>query len=118
MALKKITAIIRTDALEAVEQRLRSLDVPGITVSRAKGFGEYAVFASRDWMSAHVRVEIFTDESHERQIVDAIIESAHSGTPGDGIVAIAPVEHLYRIRDRCELRQVRGPAESRPKDAA
>ena len=42
MELKKITAIIRSDQLEDVENRLKSLDVPGITVDHVKGYGEYA----------------------------------------------------------------------------
>lgn len=118
MALKKITAIIRTDALEAVEHRLQGLDVPGITVSRVRGFGELAMFAKRDWMSTHARVEVFTDEVHEERIIDAILEEASSRTPGDGILAVTPVDHLYRIRDRCEVRCICGPAESHPPGAA
>lgn len=47
MELKLVVAIIRTNALESVEQRLREMGVRGLTVSRAKGFGAHANFFRR-----------------------------------------------------------------------
>jgi len=38
---RKITAIIRALTLEAVEQRLITVGVRGVTVTRVKGCGEY-----------------------------------------------------------------------------
>lgn len=109
MDLKKITAIVRTFVLEDVESRLRQLGVPGITVTRVKGFGEGTNFLTRDWMSAYACIEIFTDVAQAEQIVDTIMQAAHSGTAGDGIVAVLPVEGLYRIRDYRELHSLHGP---------
>ena len=74
----------------------------GISVSRVKGYGEYANFYARDWLTSHARIEIFTAAEHAEQIVAAIIDAAHVGQAGDGIVAILPVEKLYRIRSRAE----------------
>ena len=108
MDLKQVVAIVRTDALEDVEARLRQLSVPGLSVSRVKGFGEYANFFTPDWMSAYARIEVFTDVTQAQRIVDAIMHAAHTGTAGDGIVAILPVQKLYRIRDRRELDSLHG----------
>ena len=101
-------AIVRTDALEDVENRLRAIGAPGITVDRVKGFGEYANFFTPDWMSAYARVEIFTDAAQAQQILDAIIQAAHTGTAGDDIVSVLPVEKFYRIRDHRELQSLQG----------
>lgn len=109
MDVKKVTAIVRTDVLEDVESRLRQLGVPGLTVWRVKGFGEYANFFTPDWMSTYARVEIFTDAAQAQQIVDAIMRAAHTGTAGDGIVALLPVDRLFRIRDGRELQSLHGP---------
>ena len=109
MNLKKITAIVHTLVLEDVETRLRALGVPGITVTRVKGFGEGANFLTRDWMSAYACIEIFTDVAQAEQIVAAIMQVAHTGTAGDGIVAVLPVDALYRIRDHRELHSLHGP---------
>jgi len=86
MDFRKVNAIIRSDALEKVEQRLHELGVPGISVTRVKGYGEYKNFYTNDWITTHARVEIFT-----------------SGTSGDGIVAVLPVEKVYKIRHRAEV---------------
>lgn len=109
--IKKITAIIRTDALENVECRLRSLGVPGVTVSRVKGFGEYANFFTPDWKSAYARIEMFIDETRVQALVDSVIATAHSGLPGDGIVVVAGVDDLYRIRDHRRLASLQGQAD-------
>lgn len=103
MVLKHVMAIVRTDVLEDVECRLRHIGVPGVTVARVKGFGEYANFFTPDWMSAHARIEVFTDAVHAERIVDAIMQAAHTGTAGDGIVSVLPVERIFRIRDRHEM---------------
>lgn len=96
--MKRITAIVRRDRLEAVEERLQSVGVDGITVSQVKGFGEYANFFSHDWLVPHTKVEIFAENDKVEAIVDAIREGARTGSPGDGLVAVAPVQQLTHIR--------------------
>jgi nitrogen regulatory protein P-II 1 len=98
MSYKKINAIIRQGRLEATERRLRELGIPGITVTRVKGYGEYADFFNNDWMVSHARIEIFTEADRAEDIADAIIEAAHSGLEGDGIVAVLPVDTVRRVR--------------------
>lgn len=102
MDYRKITAIIRRDVLEKVERKLQAMGVRGISVTRVKGYGEYANFYSRDWMVSHARIEIFTTEPKADAIAEAIMEAAHVGLEGDGIVAVLPVEKLYRIRTCAE----------------
>ncbi len=104
MRFRKVTAIFRPDRLEAVEDRLRSLDVPGVSVTKVKGFGEYANFYQPDWLSTHVRIEVFTSKLKADAIAEAIMEAAHTGIDGDGIVAVMPVESVYHIRTKkkCE----------------
>ena len=56
MDLSVVIAIIRSNQLEKVEQRLREIDVRGITVSKIKGYGEYHNFFAGDWMVESVRL--------------------------------------------------------------
>ena len=104
MRFRKVTAIIRPDRLEAVEDRLRDLAVPGISVTKVKGFGEYANFYEADWLCSHVRIDVFTSKLKADEIAEAIMEAAHTGIEGDGIVAILPVESVYHIRtkEKCQ----------------
>ncbi|MBW4055614.1 MAG: P-II family nitrogen regulator [Proteobacteria bacterium] len=105
MELKKIVAIVRNQVLEKIEGRLVDMRVEGISVSKVKGYGEYANFFNPNWMVTHTRIEIFTQTSKVEGIVAAIMDLAHTGTAGDGIVAVLPVEKLYRIRTKSEVLQ-------------
>ncbi len=98
MEFRKITAIINPYCLETVEEALLEMEVPGATVSKVKGYGEYANFFAPDWLVNHVKVEIFIGKDRAEKVAETIMEIAHTGAEGDGIVAIAPVETVYHIR--------------------
>ena len=103
MKYRKITAIFRCDTCEKVEHRLQEMGVQGFSLSHVKGYGEYADLYSSDWMTSHARLEIFTEVEKVDEIVEAVMDAAHVGLAGDGIVAVLPVEKLYRIRTRKEI---------------
>lgn len=104
MDFKKVTAIIRCESCEKVEQTLQKLGVHGFSISKVKGYGEYADLYSNDWLVSHARIEIFTEAPRAEKIVEAIMEAAHVGLEGDGIIAVLPVEKLFRIRTRSEFK--------------
>jgi len=108
MDWKKIVAIIRKDKLRVVEECLKDLRVGGISVTRGKGYGEYANFFSSDWCVMHARIEIYCKASRVDGIVQTIMDAAHTGSAGDGIVATIPVEKLYRIRSKTEAKYEEG----------
>lgn len=97
-SLCKVVAIVQTTVLDRVENRLRALCVPGITVTKVKGYGEYANFYRPDWTVAHVRIEIFLRQERADEVARAIADAGRTGEPGDGIVAIVPVQAVYRVR--------------------
>ncbi|RMD67717.1 MAG: P-II family nitrogen regulator [Gammaproteobacteria bacterium] len=98
MAYHRVTAILRNEVLEKVEKRLEAMGVGGVSVTRVKGFGEYANFFSRECLVSHVQLDVFTEGDRSEAIVQAILEAVHTGLPGDGLVAVQPVETLLRIR--------------------
>lgn len=97
-AFRKVTAIVRASLLERVERRLQELRVPGLSVTKVKGYGEYANFFARDWMVEHARVEIFVTRGRADEVARAIMAVARTGGPGDGIIAVLPVEAVYHVR--------------------
>lgn len=103
MELRKVTAIIRSGLLERVEEHLQAMRVRGLSVTNVKGYGEYANFFTHSWMVTHSRVEVFTEKTRAEEIARTIVETAHTGEEGDGIVAILPVEKVYRIRTKGEV---------------
>ncbi len=102
MELRKVTAIIRSHALERVEERLQRMGVKGLSVSNVKGYGEYANFFTHDWLITHSRIEIFAEKHRAEQIAHAVLETARTGAQGDGFVAISPVEKVFRVRTGTE----------------
>jgi nitrogen regulatory protein P-II 1 len=100
---RKVTAIVRIEDLERVEKALQDLRVSGVTVTRVKGYGEYKDFFECDWLGAYARLELFTGEERVSRVVDAILSVASTGTAGDGIVSVLPVERVWRIRSRAPV---------------
>jgi nitrogen regulatory protein P-II 1 len=102
MDFKLIIAVIRVDKLEEVEKKLREIGVERINISKVKGYGDYQDFFARNWMVEEVRVEVFTRQEEAEAISAAIMDAAHTGVPGDGVVAVMPIEKLFLVRTKSE----------------
>lgn len=100
MRYSKVTAIVRAEKLDAVEDAITAAGAAGMTVTKVHGRGELKDFFKRDYMVTHARVEIFTTGEQALTLTDKIMAAASTGGEGDGIVAVLPVECVYRIRDR------------------
>ena len=103
MVWKKVVAIVRENKLASVQEHLKDLRMVFINSTRRKGYGEYANLFSRDWSITYARLEIYCEASQVEEIARVIMDAAHTGLTGDGIVAIIPVEMIYRIRSKVEV---------------
>ncbi len=108
MEVKRVVAIIRSEALDALENKLKSLHVGGVTVSRVKGYGEYKNLFTDDWMIEHTKVEIFIETPKVNELIDALLEIARGDVPGAGVVAVLPVERFLHLRTGTETLPPRG----------
>jgi nitrogen regulatory protein PII len=110
--MKMITALIRPSKLDAVKEALVSIDIVGMTVTDARGFGRQKGQIERyrgtefkvDFLSKVKLMVIIPDEKLEPAI-SAITTAAHTGEIGDGKIFVSPVEDVIRIRtgDRGEV---------------
>jgi len=100
---RKVTAIIPALSLDEVEKELMALGVPGMSVTKVHGYGDYRNFYAKDSMTDCARIEIFTDAHQARNIVTTIAEKVHQGMSTDGVIAILPVEDFMHIRDFKEV---------------
>jgi nitrogen regulatory protein PII len=103
--MQLITAIIKPHMLDEVKTALKSIDVSGMTVTEAKGFGrqgghtetyrgaEYQV----DFVPK-VKLELVVDDSQVVSATDAIVKAAQTGKIGDGKIWVTPVGKIIRIR--------------------
>lgn len=105
--MKKIEAIIRPFALDAVRDALQQVDVHGMTVTEVKGFGrsggKATIFPGAEYVvdfQPKLKLEIVVPDEVVHGVVDALQEAAFTGDAGDGKIFILPVEDAVRIRTR------------------
>ena len=103
--MKKIQAIIKPFKLDEVRDALQEIDVAGVTVTEAKGFGrqkghtelyrgaEYSV----DFLPKIVLDIVVQDEKLE-EAWEAIKKAAYTGKIGDGKIFISSIDEAIRIR--------------------
>ena len=77
--------------------------MPGLSIAPVKGYGEYVNTYSEGYLETCSKVEIFTNDDAAEKVARLIMELATTGVEGDGIVAIVPVDAIYRVRDQQEL---------------
>ena len=103
--MKKVEAIIKPFKLDEVRDALQEVDIAGVTVTEAKGFGrqkghtelyrgaEYNV----DFLPKIV-LDIVVEDDKCEKACEAITKSAYTGKIGDGKIFITAVEEVIRIR--------------------
>ena len=100
-----VTAIVKPFALADVRAAFEQLDIAGMTVSEASGYGRQGghteVYRGADYrvdLVPKVRIEVLVEDGDVSRVVDTIIESARTGKIGDGKVWVTPVATLVRVR--------------------
>jgi nitrogen regulatory protein PII len=103
--MKQITAMIRPSKVDAVKTALVEIDVIGMTVSEARGFGRQKGQVERyrgnefkvDFISKS-KVVLVVNDDKVTAAIEAISKAAHTGEIGDGKIFVTPVEQAIRIR--------------------
>ena len=104
MAFFNITATIGIDRLDNVESSLRKAGVPGVSITKVRGYGQYKNFFQRDFLTTHARIQIYAPDDRIDAIVEAIMGAAHTGAESDGVIVVSPIAKMYRIDDRREAK--------------
>ena len=103
--IKMVTAIVRPDKLGAVKSALAEVGAPSLTVTNVSGRGSQPVKKGQ-WrgeeytvdLHQKVKIECVVADIAAEDVVDAIVERAATGEPGDGKVFVTPVEDAAQIR--------------------
>jgi nitrogen regulatory protein P-II 1 len=102
---KKIEAIIREEALDAVKDALHAIGIVGMNVFEVRGHGRQGGI-ELSWRGTSYRMDlipkvqlniILSDHNVDRTI-EAITQAARTGKEGDGIIFVIPVDDVVRIR--------------------
>ncbi len=100
-----VTAIVKPFALADVRAAFERMDIAGMTVSEASGYGRQRghteVYRGADYQVAFVpkvRIEGVAPDVLVEKVIDAVVEAARTGKIGDGKVWVTPVATLVRVR--------------------
>jgi nitrogen regulatory protein PII len=103
--MRLITAYVRTRKVDDVVRALERAGAPGITVARVHGVGygyEPSLFtlAPREVPKTPEvsQVEVACRDEHVEGLLQALLATARTGDPGDGIVFVSPLERVARVR--------------------
>jgi nitrogen regulatory protein P-II 1 len=100
-----VTAIVKPFALADVRAAFERMDVAGMTVSEASGYGRQGghteVYRGADYrvdLVPKVRIEVVAPDELVEKVIDAVVQAARTGKIGDGKVWVTPVATLVRVR--------------------
>lgn len=105
--MKKVEAIIRTSKYEEVHAELSKIGIGFFTYSEVKGIGTEHAAQQRYRGAAYdvgfiprTRLEIIVTDDKLEQVIDCLLNTAHTGKIGDGKIFVFDVEQAYRIRTK------------------
>jgi len=102
---RKIEAIFREEALDAVREALSRIGIVGMNVFEIRGHGRLGsqehswryTYLHKD-MLPKIQLNIILSDHNVERTVDAIMQAARTGKEGDGIIFVYPVEEVIRVR--------------------
>lgn len=102
---KKIEAIFREEKLNDVKQALYDIGIVGMNVIEVRGHGRQGgiELAGRtgtyrvDFLP-RVQLNIILSDHNVEKTIETIQQAAQTGSIGDGLIFVYPVEEVIRIR--------------------
>ncbi|HZB98427.1 MAG TPA: P-II family nitrogen regulator [Nitrososphaeraceae archaeon] len=102
--MKKIDAIIRSERMPLVKERLRQLGIGGMTISTVSGWSKQRELHLQ-WRGQPVaydllpkaKFELIVPDDRMDSVIQAITESARTGEHGDGVIFISTIEQAINI---------------------
>jgi len=103
--MKLITAIVKPGRVDEIKAALQSNGVAGMTVSEASGFGRQKghkeIYRGAEYtvdLIPKVRIEVLVDDSDLDRVLDLMVQTANTGSIGDGKIWVTPIDSVVRVR--------------------
>jgi nitrogen regulatory protein P-II 1 len=102
--MKKIDAIIRSERMPLVKERLRQLGIGGMTISTVSGWSKQRELHLQ-WRGQPVaydllpkaKFELIVPDDRMDSVIQAVTESARTGEHGDGVIFVSTIEQAINI---------------------
>lgn len=94
--LKKVEAEVRKERFPEVDFALKRIGVPGLTVAEEQRAGR-GLWSYPTENVKHLLLTVVVDDAGVRKVVDSIRGSAHTGSWGDGRIAVSTIENAFDI---------------------
>jgi nitrogen regulatory protein P-II 1 len=102
---KKIEAIIREEKLNDVKVALNKIGIVGMNVTECRGHGRQGGIelvgrtgAYKVDLLPRLQVNIVLSDHNLDKAIETICQAAETGSVGDGLIFVYPVEEVIRIR--------------------
>lgn len=102
---KKIEAIIREEKLHDVKDALQRIGIIGMNVTECRGHGRQGgvelvgrTGTYKVDLLPRVQINIVLSDHNVEKAIETICQAAQTGSVGDGLIFIYPVEDVIRIR--------------------
>ena len=103
--MKKVEAVIRPTKLDEVKEALSDIGIAGMTVTDVRGYGRQRGRTEKYRGNTYVvnllpkvKIEFVVPDDRADEVVEVVLEAAHTGEVGDGTVFVSHVEESIRIR--------------------
>ena len=99
--MKLVLAIIKPHKLDEVREALGAIDVQGLTVSEARGYGrqkgQTEIYRGAEYetnLVPKLRLEVVVSDDYADRVVETIQQAAGTGAIGDGKIFVIDVESV------------------------
>ncbi|MEI8223062.1 MAG: P-II family nitrogen regulator [Actinomycetes bacterium] len=103
--MKLITAIVKPGRVDEIKVALQANGVAGMTVSEASGFGRQKghkeIYRGAEYtvdLIPKVRIEVLVDDADLDRVLDLMVQTANTGSIGDGKIWVTSVDSVVRVR--------------------
>jgi len=103
--MKLITAIVKPGRVDEIKVALQANGVAGMTVSEASGFGRQKghkeIYRGAEYtvdLIPKVRIEVLIDDPDLDRVLDLMVQTANTGSIGDGKIWVTTVDSVVRVR--------------------
>src|ERR687896_1812200 len=102
--MKKVEAMIRSERMPVVKEKLRQMKIGGMTISTVSGWSKQRELHLQ-WRGQPVaydllpkaKFELIVPDDRMDSVIQAITESARTGEHGDGVIFVSTIEQAINI---------------------